>query len=456
MNFASFVVKKRAPWSSWLIVFVAFVAAACGKKGPPLAPIVRIPAPVSMIQAQRVGAEAFITVTVPAKNIDGSMPVDIGRIEVYGYTGRRPPSNAQWVSVADLVATIPVIPPPSAGAPPADTTQPPDLSKGALTGTMVTVIDTLTPQKLVQGRIPEEPRRGRGAPVTPIVNTNEPDVLRRFYMAIAFSERGRPGPPGTAAEFPLGETPEPPAFVNAYYTETMMDVEWPPSGGIIGFLFNNALPPEEAPLDAQFEPVVLPSPVAQTAANATVVLPTGPVMYNVYREIAPDPFALPDATAQVPWAGTPPTPINPAPLATTSFVDSVEFDRERCYTVRPVRGTPPNMVEGDPSPPNCFIPVDLFPPAPPARLVAVADEGGISLIWEPNAEPDVVGYMVLRGEATDATLQPLTPTPVTEPRFRDTHVTAGKKYMYAVVALDSRLPVANVSAESNRVDETAR
>ena len=103
-----------------------------------------------------------------------------------------------------------------------------------------------------------------------------------------------------------------------------------------------------------------------------------------------------------------------------------------------------------------FIPVDLFPPAPPARVVAVADEGGISLIWEPNAEPDVAGYMVLRGEASDATLQPLTPTPVAEPRFRDTHVSAGKKYVYAVVALDSRLPVANVSAESNRVEETAR
>ena len=88
--------------------------------------------------------------------------------------------------------------------------------------------------------------------------------------------------------------------------------------------------------------------------------------------------------------------------------------------------------------------------------MAGADEGGISLIWQPNAEPDIGGYVVLRGEASDATLQPLTPTPVAEPRFRDTHVSAGKKYMYAVVALDSRLPVANVSAESNRVEETAR
>ena len=97
-----------------------------------------------------------------------------------------------------------------------------------------------------------------------------------------------------------------------------------------------------------------------------------------------------------------------------------------------------------------------FRPLPPARLVAVADEGGISLIWEPSADVDVAGYMVLRGDPSDATLQPLTPAPVEEPRFRDTHVTAGKKYVYAVAAVDARLPVGNVSIESNRVEETAR
>jgi len=452
VNFATFVVNKRSSWPLWLIVFVTFVATACGKKGPPLAPIVRIPAPVSMIQAQRVGSDAFVTLTVPTKNIDGSMPVNISRIEVYGYTGRRPPPNARWVEVADLVAAIPVIPPPPPDAPPADVSQPADVSKGALTGTMVTVLDALTPQKLAEGKPAEQPVRGR-TPITPVVTTTEPDVLRRFYMAIAFSERGRPGPPGTAAEFPLVEAPEPPAFVNAHYTETTMDLEWPPSGGLVGFLFDTALPPEDPPLNEVFEPVVTTPP---PAASAPVAPPAGPVRYNVYRELAPDPLAFPDTTTPVPWAGAPPMPINPAPLPTMSFMDSVEFDRERCYIVRPVRGTAPNTVEGDASPPNCFIPVDLFPPAAPARLVAVADEGGISLIWEPNTEPDVTGYMVLRGEATDATLQPLTPTPVAEPRFRDTHVTTGKKYMYAVVALDSRVPLANVSAESNRVEETAR
>jgi hypothetical protein len=429
------------------------VVAGCGKKGPPLAPIVRIPAGVTMIQAHRVGGEAFVTITIPPTNIDSSAPPDIGRVEVYGYTGRRPPPNARWVEVSQLIATIPVIPPLPPDAPPERIEEPVDLSKGALPGTMVTVLDPLTPAKLVQGIIPEEPVRRGAPPITPVTTTTaEPEVLRRFYMAIAFSERGRPGPPGTAADFALIATPEPPAFVRAPYSETTVTVEWPPSGGIVGFLFDAPLPAEDPPLNELLEPIVTTPPPGPNAP----VLPTGPTTYNVYRQLAPDPLAFPDTSAPVGWAETAPAPLNAAPLPTMVFAEPVEFDRERCYVVRAVRGIPPNAIEGDPSPPDCFIPVDVFPPAPPARLVAVADEGGISLIWEPNAEPDVTGYMVLRGEATDATLQPLTPTPVAEPRFRDTHVTSGKKYVYAVIALDARLPAANVSGESNRVEETAR
>ena len=46
--------------------------------------------------------------------------------------------------------------------------------------------------------------------------------------------------------------------------------------------------------------------------------------------------------------------------------------------------------------------------------------------------------------------------PVSEASRPHGHVSAGKKYVYAVIALDSRLPFGNISAESNRVEETAR
>jgi len=98
----------------------------------------------------------------------------------------------------------------------------------------------------------------------------------------------------------------------------------------------------------------------------------------------------------------------------------------------------------------------VFPPAPPAGVAAVPSEGGISLIWEPNSELDLGGYLVLRGEPGDATLGQLTAAPIAEARFRDTTVQPGTRYIYAVVAVDTRLPLPNVSAASVPVEETAR
>jgi hypothetical protein len=181
---------------------------------------------------------------------------------------------------------------------------------------------------------------------------------------------------------------------------------------------------------------------------------SGPTRYNVYRvDGAP---VLPVATVAEPWQQKPAVPLNAEGLTATAFTDAVTFGPGRCYAVRAVRGSGVTAIEGELSKPACVVPVDFFPPAAPASLAAVAAEGAISLIWEPNREPDLGGYMVLRGAAADATLQPLTRTPLTEARFRDTTVAPGMRYRYAVVAVDKRPLVPNVSAESNRVEETAR
>ena len=55
----------------------------------------------------------------------------------------------------------------------------------------------------------------------------------------------------------------------------------------------------------------------------------------------------------------------------------------------------------------CVKAVDMFPPSAPKKLEAVASEGAISLIWEASPEPDVAGYVVLRGEAGSGQLAPL-------------------------------------------------
>src|SRR5262247_1776574 len=93
------------------VAVVAALGIACGKKGPPLPPIVRIPTSVDHISARRVGSDVFVTLTVPAANVDKSMPADIGRVEVYGYTGTLQPPKGRFLDVATHVATIDVLPP---------------------------------------------------------------------------------------------------------------------------------------------------------------------------------------------------------------------------------------------------------------------------------------------------------------------------------------------------------
>ena len=439
------IVAARCASAAALAVAV-LLGAACGKKGLPIPPRVRIPAPVETIAASRLGNDVYVTVTVPATNIDKSIPADLSRIEIYGYTGTIAPTRLRWAQLGTLVGTIPVveIPEPEDGAPLVVPTVPPP-SGDALPGLPATILDRLTADEFVQGQVYIDPRLPELPPLPGVVPL--PSVLRRYYLAIPFNRRGRPGPPGSQAEFVLTALPDPPTGVRALYSPAGVSVSWEPSGGLLGFLLDRILPREPAPFLAA--PVIgglAPLVVPDTA------VPPGPTSYNVYRDISPDPLLLPLAGASPAWTAPVPVPMTPAPGAATTVIDLAAFGRVHCYAVRAQRGT----VMSEAAPRTCITPIDIFPPAPPAGLAAVPSEGGISLIWEPNADLDLGGYLVLRREPGGATLRQLTPAPVRDARYRDTDVQPGTQYIYSVVAVDTQLPLPNTSLESEPVTETAR
>jgi hypothetical protein len=436
----------------------AAAAGGCGKKGPPLAPIVHIPAAVERIEARRRGSEALVTLTVPAQNIDGSMPADVSRVEVFGYTGVTAPPRGRFLDVATLIGTVTVpLPTPDAPAPPGSAPpKPGEVAQGA----PATVRESLGAETLVAKPIPPLPATGRGSTATPTATPQVPassgsaseptGALRRFYMAIAFSPRGRQGPPSPVAELPLTLLPDAPQNVTATHTADRVVLTWEPAGGLVGFVLERPLAIEPTPLDDDAPPV--------TGSGSTAAgLPDGPTRYNVYREIAPAPAQGP-ASPTAPDPQPSHDPLNSAPLEALTFSDALPVldGRERCYTVTAVRGSGSSAVEGDPSSSACVASTDDFPPAAPAGLSTTSANGAINLVWEPNAEPDVAGYLVLRGEAGDATLTLLTDTVVTEARFTDRTVRPGVRYVYAVQAIDTHLPRPNVSAESARAEETAR
>ncbi len=187
-----------------------------------------------------------------------------------------------------------------------------------------------------------------------------------------------------------------------------------------------------------------------------IVPPPPPTTYNVYEVPRPRTAATPSGGPVPPAGREMPVPLNAQPVASPGFEDPhVEFGEERCYVVRAITQEGAMTAESDASPPTCVTPVDTFPPAAPRSLAAVASPGVISLIWEPNSDKDLAGYLVFRGEAGGAALERVTRDPIHETTYRDTTVTPGVRYVYAVRAVDKATPP-NVSGESNRVEETAR
>lgn len=404
-----------------------------------------MPAAVASLAPKRVGDDVYVTFAVPTLNIDASTPASISRVEVYGATSMTPPTRARFLEIATLVGTIPVAPA-ADPANPGAVIPPPDPKVGALQGTSVTVRDRLTPEAMEPRELAvlEEDRRAAQNMAGLVAAT--PRALRRFYVAIPFNNRGQAGPPSAIVEMPLTPLPDPPTDLQVSTTPTAALLLWEPSGGLIGWLMNQAAPIEPPPIA---DPLLTRTSVAPVTSD----LPPGPTTYNVYREVAADPLVQPDArTAVMPWNAPAPAPANTTPVAALTFSDPITLDElERCYSVRAVRGT----VESVPSPRVCVAAIDVYPPAAPTQLGANVGEGLINLFWAPNDEPDLSGYIVLRVAAGGDTLLQLTATPIPETRFIDRTVTPGVRYTYVVRAVDSRVPVPNMS-EPAEVSATAQ
>jgi len=98
--------------------------------------------------------------------------------------------------------------------------------------------------------------------------------------------------------------------------------------------------------------------------------------------------------------------------------------------------------------------LDVFPPAVPTGLAAVANdeaEPSIDLSWQPGTEADLAGYAVYRRENGGAWQRISPAQPLVPPAFRDGHVEAGHTYSYAVSAIDQG---GHESARSAEAEET--
>jgi hypothetical protein len=447
-----------------LLGVLALVAAsvACGKKGPPLAPFSRVPGLITSVTPQRIGDDVYLTFTVPNQNADGQKPATLSEINIYAVTAATPPSTEAQREVAKIVATVPVHPilpePPVSenGSAPPPVPLPPGVDQGATVSVREALTaDARTPVELPVDRLikPLPAIAEVAAMEGPLVAPAPTQLPRRHYFAVAVSPRGRESLPSTPVSVPLESGSSAPGEPTVTYTASDMTISWPPSPDARTSTF--VLPPSVKPVaGANATPSNVtpraPAPLSAKSLGFNSVATT----YNLY-DVTPPPAGAdqppPDA-----FAVALPKPINPAPTPETEWpIKGVTFGVERCFEVRPVDQVFGTTVIGPASPRKCITPQDTFPPAAPKSLQAIAAPGVINLIWDANTEPDLGGYVVLRGEAPGDTLQAITTTPVTGTTYRDETVKPGTRYVYAIVAVDRAVPQ-NASPQSNRAEETAR
>lgn len=224
---------------------------------------------------------------------------------------------------------------------------------------------------------------------------NAEGPLVRYYAAAGLAGRRR-GPLSSILAVPLSLAPAAPAGLKADYTERTLTISWQPAAAGQRFL------------------------VEETDAG-----------------------------------GARAARVTPGPLTAVDFATPFEFGRERCFAVRAVEGTGAVTTVGAPTTPVCVTPTDRFAPPTPSGLLAVASEGGVELLWTASPAADLAGYVVLRGEGANGTLQRLTPAPIAATQYRDQDARAGVTYVYAIIAVDSAAPP-NASEPSNRQVVTAR
>jgi hypothetical protein len=422
----------RATRPALPFVFIAFAfTTACGHKGPPLPPLVRTPAAPAELTAARRGDTVDLRFTVPAANTDGSRPANLERVDVYAFTG---PDirDEELLKRQPTVASVQVKAPrdPNATVEPEETPEDLDPLEGAGLdqGAAAHVQEKLTAASLVPFEVTKKKTRKPAAidERTPRPVLDPPPVLMRTYVAVPINTRGRPGAISARVHVPLVPPPPPPLAPKVTYDETTITVAWSAPAGI--------------------EP---PAPETDDVLPSTPIGFSAPVIgYHVYDVKPP----ASDAHDSKPGAVPADTRLTDSPVKETEYADHrIEWGAERCYAVRTVETIGGASLESDAVATACTKLVDTFAPAAPKGLTAVPNERAISLIWEPNAEKDLAGYLVLRGTSAEK-LEPITPAPIRETSLTD-GVPPGAHYFYAVKAVDKS---GNASGPSRVEEATAR
>ena len=206
---------SRSGLTTAVLLFVALVAAACGKKGAPLAPLYLVPSPVSDVSARRVEDAIRLRFVLPAKNINGP-GINLDRVEIYAVTvepGSETPPNRELLTKPYLAGQVQVKPPPVEGAPETPEDKRPAPGDAVTFAEQLSTLPPSPPRKVSKKPAPPAPAAAPGVAtgVTPETEPTAPAPGETPPAAPAVPDPTAAEVPPEAAATPAGKTMPPPA-----------------------------------------------------------------------------------------------------------------------------------------------------------------------------------------------------------------------------------------------------
>ncbi|HEX4651539.1 MAG TPA: hypothetical protein VH250_08540, partial [Granulicella sp.] len=381
---------------------VAIAAVGCASPGPPKPPTLNLPALATGIQAQRQGDQVLVHWTTPDKTSDDLLLGGPITAELCREVGPRPATPAARLKACTPVARLVVTP-------------------------------------------------GRSEVTDDLPASLKADPVKLLtYRVQLFNAAGRSAGESEVAGFAAaGAAPPKIEDLHATNLEAGAVLEWEPSPlpSVVDLERTDLTPPPpHAPKPRPAAPSSQPAPARNKKKKKK----------KTKAKAAPASHAqktTPEQTTEVHLRVSEPAvsnTMNPASHNEGTVDVTAQMGATYRYVANRVRsvtlGVHKLEIESAPSQPVTFAHLDIFPPQRPTGLEAIPSSdpqspGAIDLSWEPNAEIDLVGYLIFRqpldanGKATGPAVQ-LTSAPLVTPAFRDLTALAGQSYAYQVVAVD--------------------
>ncbi len=369
-----------SPRALALVVLVALMLAACGKKGDPMPAPRILPQAATDLKVRQRGLEVVVEFAYPKTTVAGLPLPGLDEITLFELDRPLPAATAVTAPApAGESAPAPsAVPPAPALAPPALPL--PDPREFALAAKPFLALTGGELASAVSGdRVSIRFRLAEPFPVAPLV---------RIFAVRTHAVGGELSNWSNLAGLLPRLPPPPPTGFLAIAAKDGVKLSW----------------------DA--------SPAAPPTTSTAEVAIAG---YNVYRrDAARTSYGDPIATLD--------------PSATASVDRGVVYGRRYIYAVSAIGSRAP-LLESALSVEREIDYQDRFAPAPPPSLSALGSVGEVRLVWEASPDPDVAGYVVERADP-DADFHRVHAEPVVELELTDRGLASGFVFRFRVAAID--------------------